>query len=80
MAYIERLTTDQEDLRLSTLRLGSVFLACGWTLLGMAILLSIYTFSDVRQGTSLMLWLVGLMGSLGLALVAVGEVKRSHNI
>ncbi len=80
MAYIEKAGTREEDVRLGDLRWGSVLVATGWTLLGMAVLLSIYMFSDIRQGTSLMLWTVGCMGLLGLALVGIGMSKRGHNV
>ncbi len=80
MPYLQKLNTPDEDVTVSDLHKGSTFLACGWTLLGMAILLSIYIFIDFREGTKLMSVWVGAIGTLGLVLIGVGEVKRSHSI
>lgn len=69
----------QVDERLGTERSGTVMLAVGWTLLGMVFLLGIYTFSAIREGTPSWLWYEGVIGGLGLLLIAIGTIRRRHS-
>lgn len=79
MATLHKLDNRETDLRVEGARLGSVLKTVGWTLLGFAILLGIYTFMDVREGTDTILWTVGILAVLGIALIGVGQFRRSHN-
>ena len=58
---------------------GSVLLTVGWTLLGMAFLLGVYTFSAIRQGTPSWLVYEGLIGAVGLVLVVAGVRRRGRS-
>ncbi len=57
-------------------RLGSVLLTTGWILLGINGLAFMLMFQSIREGSRL--WLVsgGVVGVIGLALVAIGTIKR----
>jgi hypothetical protein len=57
-------------------RLGSQLLTMGWILLGMNGLAAMFMFQDIREGTKL--WLVSgaVVGVIGLALIAIGTIKR----
>lgn len=77
MAYLAKLETAQEDARLAEQRTGSQTMVTGFVILGMAIILSIYNFADIREGTHLMLAMSGGLGLIGLVLIAIGEYRRS---
>jgi len=51
----------------------------GFIIFGMGALLSIFNFSDLRQGTHLMLAYTGALIVIGLVLIAYGEYRRSTN-
>jgi hypothetical protein len=57
-------------------RLGSVLLTTGWILLGINGLAVMLMFQSIREGSKL--WLVsgGVVGIIGLALIAIGTFKR----
>jgi hypothetical protein len=57
-------------------RLGSQLLTIGWILLGMNGLAAMLMFQDISEGTKL--WLVSgaVVGVIGLALIAIGTIKR----
>lgn len=67
-----------QDNRLDSQHTGSVLLTVGGILLGMALLLGIYTFQDIREGTSTLLWTVSVLTVIGLVLVAFGAWKRNR--
>jgi len=77
MAHLAKMDTVQEDARLAEESLGSVLMTLGGVILGMAAILGIYDFVDVREGTHLMLSMSGGLAVIGLVLMAVGEWKRS---
>ncbi len=79
MPYLERSDQRSEDAHLAELRTGSVWMVTGFIFLGFAALLGIYDFMDVREGSSTMLVTTGILGLIGLALIAYGELRRSHN-
>jgi hypothetical protein len=72
-------TQAQIDSELDTQRSGSALLATGWTLLGMVFLLSIYTFSAIREGTPSWLYFEGVIGVIGLLLVGMGTMRRRRS-
>jgi hypothetical protein len=79
MPHIERVNSKEEQSRLFEQQDGSDWMIVGFVIFGMGAMLSIYNFSDLRQGTHLMLAYTGILIVVGLALVAVGEYKRSTN-
>lgn len=80
MAYLAKLETAQEDQRLQQQRTGSQMMILGFVILGMAGILGIYNFSDIREGTHLMLAVSGALGLIGLALVAFGQYRRTESV
>jgi hypothetical protein len=80
MPYLARVDAVQEDARLAQESLGSVLLTLGGVILGMAAVLGIYDFADIREGTHLMLTISGGLVIIGLILMAVGEWKRSYPV
>jgi hypothetical protein len=80
MPYLARVDAVQEDARLAQESLGSVLLTLGGVILGMAAVLGIYDFADIREGTHLMLTTSGGLVIIGLILMAVGEWKRSYPV
>ncbi len=79
MATLHHFENRETDMRVEGARLGAVTKTVGWVLLGFAMILGIYTFIDVREGTDLILWTVGILAVLGFVLIAVGNHRRSHN-
>jgi hypothetical protein len=79
MPHIERVNSKEEEYRLFEQQDGSDWMIVGFVIFGMGAMLSIFNFSDLRQGTHLMLAYTGILIVVGLALVAVGEYKRSTN-
>ena len=80
MPYLAKLDIAQEDARLRQQRAGSQTMIVGFVILGMAAILGIYNFVDLREGTHLMLTLSGLLGLTGLVLIAIGEYKRAEPV
>lgn len=79
MAHIERTNSQEEEHLLVEQRTGSQLLISGTIFFGMGMLLSIFVFSDWRQGTNLMLIYSGSLLFIGLVLMAIGQYKRSFN-
>ena len=79
MAHIERANSQEEEHLLVEQRTGSQLLITGTIFFGMGSLLSIFDFSDWRQGTHLMLYYSGTLLLIGLVLMAIGQYKRSYN-
>ena len=79
MAHIEQSNSQEEEHLLLEQRTGSQFLIVGAVFLGMGIVLSIFDFSDLRQGTHLMVMYSGALLLIGLVLMAIGQYKRSYN-
>jgi len=79
MPHIEQSNSREEDHRLFEQQNGSEFMIVGFIIFGMGALLSIFNFSDLRQGTHLMLAYTGALIVIGLALIAYGEYRRSTN-
>ena len=69
-------STAQEQKFQENRRLGSQLLTIGWILLGMNGLAAMLMFQDISEGTKL--WLVSgaVVGVIGLALIAIGTIKR----
>jgi hypothetical protein len=80
MPYLAKLETAQEDARISQQRTGSQTMIIGFVILGMGAVLGIYTFVDLREGTHLMLTMSGVLGLIGLVLIAIGEYKRAEPV
>lgn len=80
MPYLAKMDAVQEDARLAQESLGSVLMTLGGVILGMAAVLGIYDFADIREGTHLMLTISGGLVIIGLILMAVGEWKRSYPV
>ena len=79
MPHIEQSNSREEDHRLFEQQNGSEFMIVGFIIFGMGALLSIFNFSDIRQGTHLMLAYTSALIVIGLALIAYGEYRRSTN-
>jgi hypothetical protein len=79
MAHIERPNSQEEEHLLVEQRTGSQLLITGTIFFGMGMLLSIFVFSDLRQGTHLMLCYSGTLLLIGVVLMAIGQYKRSYN-
>jgi len=79
MPHIEQSNSREEDHRLFEQQNGSEFMIVGFIIFGMGALLSIFNFSDLRQGTHLMLAYTSSLIVIGLALIAYGEYRRSTN-
>lgn len=79
MAHIERANSQEEEHLLVEQRTGSQLMITGTIFFGMGALLSIFDFSDWRQGTHLMLYYSGALLLIGLALISIGTYKRSFN-
>jgi hypothetical protein len=79
MAHIERPNSEQEEHLLIEQRTGSQLMITGTIFFGMGALLSIFMFSDWRQGTRLMLYYSGTLLLIGLVLISIGMYKRSSN-
>lgn len=80
MGYLVKVDPAKEDATMEQERLGATLITTGGVLLGMALILGIYNFSDIREGTYLMLAISGSCAFLGLFLMAVGEWKKKTNI
>ncbi len=80
MPYLAKLEQAQEDALLSEQRTGSQTMITGFVILGMAIILSIYNFADIREGTHLMLATSGGLGLIGLVLIGLGEYRRGYPV
>jgi hypothetical protein len=80
MPYLANLEQAQEDAQLRQQRTGSQTMVLGFVILGMAAILGIYNFVDVREGTHLMLSMSGGLGFIGLVLIAIGEYKRAEPV
>lgn len=79
MPHIEHPNSREEDDRLFEQQNGSEFMIVGFIIFGMGAMLSIFNFSDLRQGTHLMLAYTGILIVIGLVLIAYGEYRRSTN-
>jgi hypothetical protein len=79
MPHIEYPNSKEEDSRLFEQQSGSEFMIVGFIIFGMGAMLSIFNFSDLRQGTHLMLTYTGILIVIGLVLIAYGEYRRSTN-
>ncbi len=79
MPYLEKPDQHHEDEQLGQLRNGSVLMVAGFVFLGFAAMLGIYDFMDIRDGANTMLLTTGILGLIGLVLIAFGEVKRGSN-
>jgi hypothetical protein len=79
MPHIEHPNSREEDDRLFEQQNGSEFMIVGFIIFGVGCMLSIFNFSDLRQGTHLMLAYTSTLIVIGLALVAYGEYRRSTN-
>jgi hypothetical protein len=79
MAHIERANSQEEEHLLVEQRTGSQVMIAGTIFFGMGTLLSIFDFSDWRQGTHLMLYYSGTLLFIGVVLIAIGMYKRSYN-
>lgn len=80
MPHIEYPNSKEEEYRLFEQQDGSEFMIVGFVIFGMGAMLSIFNFSDLRQGTHLMLAYTGILIVIGLVLIAYGEYRRSTNI
>ncbi len=78
MTNLQR-TQQQTDSELGAQQDGAIMMAVGWTLLGMFILVGIFTFSAVRQGTPSWLIFEALIGIPGLVLVGLGVARRHRS-
>ncbi len=79
MAHVGRPNSQEEEHLLIEQRTGSQLMITGTIFFGMGTLLSIFDFSDWRQGTHLMLFYSGILLLIGLVLISVGIYKRSFN-
>ncbi len=79
MAHIERANSQEEQHLLVEQRTGSQLMITGTIFFGMGALLSIFDYSDWRQGTHLMLYYSGALLFIGVVLIAIGMYKRSYN-
>ncbi len=79
MPHIEQPNSREEEDRLFEQQNGSEFMIVGFIIFGVGAMLSIFNFSDLRQGTHLMLAYTGILIVLGLVLIAYGEYRRSTN-
>ena len=59
-------------------RQGSTMLVLGWILVGWAAMLSIYFWSSLAVGSSMWLWVIGVLGVVGLVMVGVGTNMRKR--
>jgi hypothetical protein len=80
MPYLAKLEQAQEDARLYEQRTGSQTMITGFVILGIAIILSVYNFADIREGTHLMLAMSGGLGLVGLILIGIGEHRRGSAV
>lgn len=80
MPYLAKLDTAQEDARLREQRIGSQTMILGFVIFGMGIILSMFDFVDVREGTHLMLAISGVLALIGLVLVGIGEFRRAEPV
>ena len=67
------------DAKMRAQRRGSVALAVGWTLLAMAMVVGIYVFQDIREGTHFFVAYAGFMALLGLISIGYGGHLRRTN-
>jgi hypothetical protein len=79
MPHIEYPNSREEDYRLFEQQDGSEFMIIGCIIFAAGAALSIFNFSDLRQGTRLMLAYTSILIVIGLVLIAFGEYKRSTN-
>jgi len=67
------------DAKTRAQRRGSIALAVGWTLLSFAMLMGIYVFQDVREGTRFMIGYSGAIGLVGIIAAGYGHRVRRLN-
>ena len=67
------------DVRMQALRRGSVALAVGWTMLAFAMLMGIYVFQDLREGTRFMIVYSGVIAAAGMVTAGYGQHLRRAN-
>ena len=67
------------DAKTRAQRRGSIALAVGWTLLSFAMLMGIYVFQDVREGTRFMIGYSGAIGLVGIITAGYGHRVRRLN-
>lgn len=79
MAHIGQSNSQEEEHLLIEQRTGSQLMITGTIFFGIGMLMSIFTFSDWRQGTHLMLFYSGTLLFIGLVLISFGMYKRSFN-
>jgi FtsH-binding integral membrane protein len=79
MPHIEHPNSREEEYRIFEQQDGSEWMIIGAIIMAVGIIVSIFTFSDLRQGTHLMIAYTTILILIGLVLVGYGEFKRSHN-
>ena len=80
MAHLAILDQAREDEAIAGEQLGSVLKTVGGVFLGMALILSMFDFVDVREGTNLMIIVSGVLGTVGLVLIFLGQWKRAEPV
>ncbi len=79
MPHIERPNSQEEEFRIFEQQDGSEWMIVGAIVCAVGIIVSVFNFSDLRQGTHTMIVYSSLLILIGLVLVAIGEYKRSYN-
>jgi hypothetical protein len=59
-------------------RQGSTLLVIGWILVGWAAMLTIYFWSSLAVGSSMWLWVIGVLTVVGLGMVGAGTKMRKR--
>ena len=67
------------DAKTQAQRRGSIALAVGWTLLSFAMMMGIYVFQDLREGTRFMIGYSGAIGLVGVLTAGYGHRLRRSN-
>lgn len=80
MPHIEQVNSQEEQNRLVDQQSGSEWMITGCIFFIVGATLSIFNFSDLRQGTFVMIAYTSALIVIGLVLIAIGEYKRSNNI
>jgi FtsH-binding integral membrane protein len=79
MPHIERPNSREEEHRIFEQQDGSEWMIIGAIITAVGFIVSIFNFSDLRQGTHLMIAYSSSLIFVGLVLVGYGEYKRSYN-
>jgi threonine/homoserine/homoserine lactone efflux protein len=69
---------EQVDSAIRNNRIGAVYRAIGWTLLGFDIILTAFIFVGLRTGSNFWLDWVIIEGALGLTLIGIGARKQAR--